>query len=121
MTEVPKDKIVSLIETVAKRKIDMMIFVGNRGMRQIYTGKINKTLWHGTWFNIMDPDFNLHLNMEGIESAWVIRKPTINNGVISSVEAFDKNGRTIVQFFGKRRSIQEQTQEWQEVISELLE
>ncbi len=120
VTEINKDKIVTLIENVSKRQMDMMIFVGNRGMRQIYTGKINKTMWFNQWFNIMDPDFNLHLNMEGIESAWVIRKPTINNGLISSVEAFDKNGNTIIQFFGKRRSIQEQTEEWQKVITELL-
>ncbi len=120
VTKIDKDKIVTLLETVSKQEVEIMVFVGNKGMIQIHTGTINKTMWYGKWFNILDPDFNLHLNMEGIDSAWVVKKPTLNHGVISSVEAFDKDGKTIVQFFGRRRSIQEQKDEWQEVIAELL-
>ncbi len=120
VTEINKDKIVTLLEESAKREIEIMVFVGNKGMTQIHMGKIKKTMWFNQWFNIMDPDFNMHLNMDGIHSAWVVKKPTLNNGIISSVEAFDKDGKTIVQFFGKRRSIKKQKKEWQQLVSELL-
>lgn len=116
--EINKKNIVKMLEEVSKQQVPIMVFVGNRGIIQIHTGKINNLLWHKQWYNIMDPDFNMHLDMENIGSVWLVRKPT-SYGVITSVEVFDCKGKTIVQFFGKRKSIQGQSEEWIEITNNL--
>lgn len=117
-TPIDKTKIVTMLETVAKNEIPIMVFVGNRGNIQIHTGTIKKTLWHEQWFNIMDPDFNLHLNMDAVKQSWVVRKPT-EDGVVTSIECFDENEELIVQFFGKRKPGIPELKSWQEVIANL--
>src|SRR5690606_26545837 len=65
---------VKLLEKAAEKKVPIMVFVGNRGNIQIHTGEIRKTMWHNQWFNVMDPDFNLHLDTSKIASTWLVRK-----------------------------------------------
>jgi putative hemin transport protein len=43
-----------------------MAFLGNDATIQIYSGKINKVQEAGGYFNVLDPEFNLHLR----DSAW---------------------------------------------------
>ncbi|MFI2744643.1 hemin-degrading factor [Zhouia sp. PK063] len=115
---IDKSKIVKLLETVAAAHLPIMVFVGNRGNIQIHTGEIHKTLWHQNWFNVMDPDFNLHLNMDGIAESWIVRKPTAD-GVVTSIEVFDKTGELIVQFFGKRKPGIPELSSWQDVVRDI--
>lgn len=115
---IDKSKIVTMLETAATNKTPIMAFVGNRGNIQIHSGAINKTLWHNNWFNIMDPDFNLHLNMDDIAQTWIVRKPT-TDGVVTSIESFDKDGELIVQFFGARKPGIPELPEWQDLVAEL--
>lgn len=100
--QIANDSIVTMLETVAKDKTPIMVFVGNRGNIQIHTGSIRKTMWHEQWYNIMDPDFNLHLDMSKVTQTWVVRKPT-EDGVVTAIEVFNEKGEIIVQFFGKRK------------------
>lgn len=116
--KINKDSVVMLLENVAKQQIPIMVFVGNKGMIQIHSGEINKTMWHEKWFNVIDPGFNLHLNMEGVDSAWVVRRPT-DFGDIISVEVYDKVGETIAQFFGTRPLKGGQSEEWYNVANNL--
>ncbi|UAB84953.1 hemin-degrading factor [Zunongwangia sp. SCSIO 43204] len=116
--KIDKNNIVKMLEIVASKQVPIMVFVGNRGNIQIHTGDIKKTLWHQQWFNIMDPDFNLHLNMEKVENCWVVRKPT-EDGIVTSIECFDDNDELIVQFFGKRKPGIPEIKEWQEVVAQL--
>lgn len=64
VTKIDPSKVVTLLETASERKLPIMVFVGNRGIIQIHTGEVNKVLWYNTWINVMDPDFNLHLDTE---------------------------------------------------------
>lgn len=109
---------VTLLEQAAQRKIPIMVFVGNRGNIQIHTGPVRKTLWHGPWFNVLDPDFNLHLNTQEIDQTWVVRKPT-EDGVVTAIEVFNKAGEIIVQFFGKRKPGIPEMETWQALVQEL--
>jgi putative hemin transport protein len=79
-----------------------MIFVGNANCIQIHTGEVSKLVTVGPWFNVLDPEFNLHLREDHIHEAWVIRKPT-RDGDVTSVELFDAKGDIIAQLFGKRK------------------
>ncbi|WP_417885373.1 hemin-degrading factor [Zunongwangia sp.] len=115
---IDKMKIANMLEIAASKNVPIMVFVGNRGNIQIHTGTIKKTLWHEQWFNVMDPDFNLHLNMDQVKQSWIVRKPT-EDGIVTSIECFDENGELIVQFFGKRKPGVPELKEWQEVIANL--
>lgn len=116
--KIESNKIVDLLEKVAESQTPIMVFIGNKGMIQIHTGPIKKLMWHGEWYNIMDPDFNMHLAMDKIDSAWIVRKPT-EDGVVTSIEAFNKKGELIVQFFGKRKPGTPELEQWQQVVAEL--
>ncbi|MBB4118834.1 putative hemin transport protein [Mesonia hippocampi] len=116
--KIDNKKVVSLLEEAAKRKLPIMVFVGNRGNIQIHTGAIKKTMWHNTWINVLDPDFNLHLNTDKIAETWVVRKPT-EDGDVTAVEVFNKEGDIIVQFFGKRKPGIPELESWRELVKDL--
>lgn len=116
--QISKSAIVTILEEVAKEKTPIMVFVGNKANIQIHTGAIRKTMWHQDWFNIMDPDFNLHLDMSKIAQTWVVRKPT-EDGVVTAIEVFNEMGEIIVQFFGKRKPGIPELPKWQQTIEKL--
>lgn len=116
--QISKDAIVTLLENVAKEKTPIMVFTGNKGNIQIHTGPIRKTMWHQEWYNIMDPDFNMHLDMSKIAQTWIVRKPT-EDGVVTSIEAFNEMGDIIVQFFGKRKPGIPELEIWRETVAQL--
>ena len=78
-----------------------MIFVGNRGIMQIYIGSIQRVVHAAGWLNILDPGFNLHARDTAFAESWVVTKSSAD-GPIRSLEVFDAEGSTILQVFGKR-------------------
>ena len=116
--KVEKEVVVKMLEGAAETKLPIMVFVGNRGNIQIHTGRVRKTMWHNDWFNVMDPDFNLHLDMSKIAQVWVVRKPT-EDGEVTAIEVFNELGDIIVQFFGKRKPGIPELQEWKELVASL--
>lgn len=116
--KIRNEKVAELLENAAKSGFPVMVFVGNRGNIQIHTGEINRVLWHESWINVMDPDFNLHLDTAGIHETWVVRKPT-EDGIVTAVEVFNDKGEIIVQFFGKRKPGLPELAEWQELVKSL--
>ncbi len=116
--KIDSSKVVNVLEDASEKQLPIMIFVGNRGIIQIHTGNVKKTLWHQQWFNVMDPDFNLHLDVTKIAEAWVVKKPT-EDGEVTAIEVFNKEGDFIVQFFGKRKPGIPELQEWKDLVSDL--
>lgn len=116
--KIEKEAIVKMLESAAETKLPIMCFVGNRGNIQIHTGLVRKTMWHNQWFNVMDPDFNLHLDMSKIAQTWVVRKPT-EDGMVTAIEVFNEMGEIIVQFFGKRKPGIPELEEWRELVASL--
>ncbi|OYQ34438.1 hemin-degrading factor [Flavobacterium cyanobacteriorum] len=116
--KIDKDAIVTMLEGAAAQKLPIMCFVGNRGNIQIHTGLVRKTMWHNQWFNVMDPDFNLHLDMSKIAQTWIVRKPT-EDGMVTAIEVFNEMGDIIVQFFGKRKPGIPELQEWRDLVASL--
>lgn len=94
----------------------IMVFVGNPGMIQIHGGPVKKVAVMGPWLNVLDPGFNLHLREDQIASAWLVRKPT-TDGLVSSLELFDAEGRTIAMLFGERKPGQAERCEWREILA----
>jgi putative hemin transport protein len=91
----------ALLRLAASERIPVMCFVGNRGCIQIHSGAIETVMDKGPWINVMDPTFHLHLRTDHIYEVWAVRKPA-DIGHVTSVEAYDSDGRQIIQFFGVR-------------------
>lgn len=106
------------LELASESNAPIMVFVGNKGAIQIHTGEVNNIVEYGTWINVMDPEFNLHANMEDIDQSWIVRKPT-EDGIVTSLEVFDKEENLIVTLFGKRKPGIPEMKEWQELIEKL--
>jgi putative hemin transport protein len=90
-----------LLHDAAETGYPIMIFVGNPGCLQVFSGAVHRIVRHGPWLNVMDLTFNLHLRSDRIASSWVVSKPT-QSGVVSSLELFDRHGDTIAMVFRKR-------------------
>lgn len=116
--QISKDAIVNMLEKAVELQVPIMVFIGNKGNIQIHTGEIQKLMWHENWYNILDPDFNMHLDMSKIDQCWIVRKPT-EDGEVTAIEVFNKAGEIIVQFFGKRKPGIPELQTWKDLVSEL--
>lgn len=116
--KIDSSKVVNVLEDASEKRLPIMVFVGNRGIIQIHTGEVKKTMWHQQWFNVMDPDFNLHLDVTKIAEAWIVKKPT-EDGEVTAIEVFNNEGEFIVQFFGKRKPGIPELQEWKDLVANL--
>ena len=108
-----------LLETAASTGTPLMVFVGNHGMLQIHSGPIYKVMSVGSWINVMDPRFNLHLQMDSVAQAWLVRKPTVD-GIVTSVELFNDDGEAIAMFFGERKPGKPELGTWCALADDLL-
>lgn len=116
---VPTSAVRSLLENVAESGLPIMVFIGNRGCIQIHSGPVCNIKVMGSWLNVLDPGFNLHLREDLIAAAWVVKKPT-DDGVVTSLEIFDRMGNTIALFFGKRKPGLPESADWRVSIAGLL-
>lgn len=118
VTKISKDKVEILLQEASKKSLPIMVFVGNRGIIQIHTGEVKNIVWHNNWINVLDPDFNLHLDNSEIAEVYVVKKPTVD-GLVHAVEVFNKNGDFIVQFFGKRKPGIPELDGWKTLVEQL--
>lgn len=115
---VDADTVERMLRAAASSQLSIMCFVGNRGMIQIHTGPVANLMRTGPWFNVLDPRFNLHLNTQAIDSAWVVSKPT-SDGWVTSLELYEANGELIVQFFGERKPGRPELTQWRSLLGDL--
>lgn len=92
-------------------QVPLMVFVHNRGIVQIHTGILNKLLRTGDWFNVLDPDFNLHANTEQINQIWLVRRPSVD-GMITSLEVYNEQEQLVLTLFGERKPGQQERDDW---------
>lgn len=114
---VSNDSLFELFQKISHLQIPIMIFVGNNGIIQIHTGEVHKIVPMGEWVNIMDENFNLHLNKELIYKTYLVEKPT-KDGIVTSIEAFDSKGELIIQIFGKRKPGLPERNDWRKILEE---
>lgn len=107
------------LEGAAAMELPIMVFVGNPGVIQIHGGPIRTVRPVGEWMNVLDDGFNLHLRTTGIAETWLVRKPT-DDGIVTSVELFDAEGRQIAWIFGQRKPGQPELEAWRDLAHGLL-
>lgn len=102
-------------EQAAARQLEIMVFTGNSGCIQIHSGPVRRVARIGDWYNVLDPDFNLHLRDSAVAELWRVRKPTAD-GLVCSLEAYDSAGELIVQLFGVRKPGQAESAAWRSLV-----
>jgi putative hemin transport protein len=116
--QISKESLRILLETAAEQKLPIMIFAGNRGNLQIHQGKVQTIRVMEAWLNVLDPDFNMHLREDHVDTVWIVKKPT-TDGVVTGIEVFDTKKNMIVQFFGLRKPGIPELQGWRELVEKL--
>jgi Putative heme degradation protein len=113
--QVSNDTTRKMLQVAAERQVPIMVFVGSRGCIQIHTGEVTKVMEAGPWYNVLDPEFNLHLRETKIASTYIVKKPSVD-GIVTAIEVFDDKGEMIIQFFGKRKPGIPELETWREVV-----
>jgi putative hemin transport protein len=116
--KVEAEDCLSLLQAAAADGVSIMVFVGNPGMIQIHSGPVKKVVVMGSWVNVLDSGFNLHLRQDHIASAWVVKKPTVD-GLVTSLELFDAQGESIAMFFGERKPGKRELCGWRALIENI--
>ena len=87
-----------MLEVSSEKYIPILMFVPNYASTHIHNGKVNKLMEMGPWFNVLDPNFNLHANMELITETWLVIKNT-NDKATYSMEIFDENQQPLMMVY----------------------
>lgn len=116
--KITKESLKNILHQTSETELEIMVFTGSAGCIQIHTGPVKNLLQTGPWFNVLDPDFNLHLREDAIENVWLVKKPT-TDGIVTSIEVFDAAGTIIVQFFGKRKPGIPENEHWRLMVNEV--
>lgn len=115
---IEKEALPGLLGTIHQDGNEIMIFVGNRGCVQIFTGALEKVAPMRGWLNIFNTAFTLHLREDSVDEIWVTRKPT-SDGHVTSVELFAKDGTQIAQLYGQRTEGHPEQAQWRAQVDRL--
>jgi len=115
---IDREAVNALLPLVASEQVPIMCFVGSRGCTQIYTGPVREIKAMGPWLNVLDETFHLHLRTDHIAEVWALRRP-IKEGHLTTVDAYDAQGRLIIQFFGERHEGENERLDWRELAESL--
>ncbi|UJD94432.1 hematinate-forming heme oxygenase ChuS [Lelliottia amnigena] len=116
--KVDNTALAQLLDAAHQSGNEIMIFVGNRGCVQIFTGAVEKVVPMKGWLNIFNPTFTLHLLEETIAETWITRKPT-TDGHVTSLELFAADGTQIAQLYGQRTEGEPEQTQWRAQIDAL--
>lgn len=114
--ELPVRALRAAFEAAAAGGTPIMVFVGSHGCIQIHTGPVKRLVDAHGWFNVLDPDFNMHLREDGIARVFSVRKPT-EDGIVTSIEAFDAHNRNILLMFGARKPGHPELEAWRGIVA----
>ena len=106
------------MEKAAENAVPIMVFIGNKGCIQIHTGEVKNIKTMGPWINVLDEKFHMHLRQDKVAYAWIVRKPS-KDGIVTSLEAFDKNGNNFCVLFGERGEGNAELESWRSILGGL--
>jgi putative heme degradation protein len=84
-----------------------------------YQGHIKQLRSSDARLNILSQDHRLRLREDHIDTVWVAKKPT-TNGIVTSLELFNRHGISIARFFSKPEPGRPEPREWRDSIMRLL-
>ncbi|MEM6822484.1 MAG: ChuX/HutX family heme-like substrate-binding protein [Verrucomicrobiota bacterium] len=112
-----KESLESVLLAAAERGLKLSISVVNLGTRQIRGGIIPDLKRFGKWMNLLQPEFNLHMDESQIHQVWKVKTPS-TNGEVLSLDVFDKLGQIALQIQGTYSRTEKQQRSWIELLNE---
>jgi putative hemin transport protein len=116
----PVEAVERVLRDAAERRQPILVFVSNPGAVQIHGGPIARVHRAGDWLNVLDPGFDLHLDLRGFARVWAVEKPT-RDGPVRSLEVIGPDGSLVVQLFGQRKPGKPEDPGWSALVAERLE
>ncbi|MDZ7753610.1 MAG: ChuX/HutX family heme-like substrate-binding protein [Gammaproteobacteria bacterium] len=107
-----------VLQGCAEQGLPLRIQVASPGVVQTHCGPVARLVETGPWFNVLDPEFSLHLRDSAVASAWVVRLSTIH-GDIASLELFDAAGGRVAVLTGERLPGCAQSAAWLDLLAAL--
>lgn len=117
--ELPINSVEKLLTMASEKSVEIMVFVMNDAAVQSYSGSVKELLRTGPWFNVLDPQFNLHLRTDGIGKIWLIRKPT-KEGWVTTIDVLDTEDTQFLLISDNRKRGEMESSEWQDLCYDLL-
>jgi putative hemin transport protein len=117
--QVANDSARIILQRMSEFGTAIMAQVGNAGIVQAYYGKIKNVRIKDSRLKIMNSGFRMLLREDHIDSVWVAKKPT-TDGIITSLELFNRQGVHIASFLSKKDNGQPEPREWRDSIMHLL-
>lgn len=105
----------NVLRRASEQRLTLMCFVASPGCVQIRTGDVPLPRWCDGRLTLSDPSFALRLDDDAIARVWRVHKPNADGGV-TSLEAFDDQGRLILQLYAERREGQAERAEWRRLL-----
>lgn len=116
----PPSIIDTLLESLASLSHPFRLFVRGPAGVQGYEGPVKRLMATGPWFNVLDPEFNLHVQSGAISQAWAVQKPAAGT-LVSSVNFANADGDEILILTDSRDRDQPDSRAWQSLMRSLLE
>lgn len=116
----PATALKHVLSLAAQSAVPLMLFVGNPGGIQIYSGTVQRVAPLGPWINVLDSTVNLHVFEPWLRAAWLVRKPT-RDGTVTSLEFFEEDGTLALQVFGLRKPGTPELAAWREIAEQVAE
>lgn len=88
-----------LMQQLAELMLPIQVLVGNPGAMQLHDGPIQNLKITGPWFNVLDRDFNLHLNEMAVAGADIVQL-TCKQQALTGLLIRGQNQQTIASVFG---------------------
>jgi len=117
--QVANDSARVILQRMTEFGTSIMAQVGNAGIVQAYYGKIKNIRVKDSRLKITNSGFRMQLREDHIDSVWVAKKPT-TDGIITSLELFNRQGTHIASFLSKKSNGQPEPREWREAIMRLM-
>jgi len=117
--QVANDSARVILQRMTEFGTAIMTQVGNAGIVQAYCGKIKNIRSKDARLKIMNHGFRMLLREDDIDSIWVAKKPT-TDGIVTSLEIFNRQGLQIASFLSKKRNGEPEPREWRDSIMRLM-
>jgi len=118
VTQIDSSVFRGILQTLTEIQLPIMLFVSNKGVVQIHTGRLHNFKVTGSWLNILDSGFNLHLDEPAIAHLFVVERPA-SIGRLTSLELYDEDGNNIALLFGDYNPGIGEDPAWREFVSAL--
>jgi putative hemin transport protein len=108
----------TVLREAACCSLPLEILVPNHAVAQSHQGRMDAVTEVDSWFNVLDPEFKLHLEARGIASVWIVRGLN-RSGVGHHLELHDGDGSLAAGIFLHEAAQARDARRWQELLSGL--